>query len=83
MQGIPQEYQDLADIFNKSGLDELPPHQSTDYAIEIFPGAKLPKQKVYYMNTYGVDEQCAFIDKNLEFGFTEHARSKVAAPVLF
>lgn len=43
--GIPREYRDLVDVFSKGASDELPPHRTTDCAIEILLGGKLPKPK--------------------------------------
>lgn len=51
--------------------------------MEILPGAKLPKPKLYSMTPWELDELHAFIDKNLECGFIQPARSKVPVPVLF
>lgn len=44
-----------------------------DCAIEILPGAKLPKPKLYSMSPRELEELQAFIDKNLTWGFIELA----------
>lgn len=46
---IPKEYWDLKEMFSEKGSNELPPHRPTDRAIEILPGAKLPKPKLCSM----------------------------------
>ncbi|KAG8139065.1 hypothetical protein E2320_001858 [Naja naja] len=45
----PIEYTDLADVFNKTGNDQILPHRPTDCAIELIPGVKLPKPYMYSM----------------------------------
>lgn len=76
---IPKEYHDLVEDFSVKRLDELPHHQP----IEIVPGAKLPKPKLYSMTPRELVELCKFIDKNVAQGFTQLARPRIAVPVLF
>lgn len=54
-----------------------------DCSIEIMPGAKLPKPKLYSMTPRELEELCCFIDKNLKQVFFPMAQPRVAAPVLF
>lgn len=56
-------------MFSEEGSDELLPHRPTDYAIEIIPGAKLPKLKLYSTPPRELEELRAFKDKNLAQGF--------------
>lgn len=44
---IPPPYHDLMRVFEEWEANELPPHQSTDCAIELILGGKLPKAKLY------------------------------------
>ncbi|KAK9396259.1 hypothetical protein NXF25_019620, partial [Crotalus adamanteus] len=46
---FPAVYSDLADVFSERECNQLPPHRSTDCAIELIPGAKLPKLRMYAM----------------------------------
>lgn len=46
-------------------LTYSPPHQPTDCAIEILPGVKLLKPRLYSMTPRELEELRAFIDKNL------------------
>lgn len=66
-----QEYWDLRKVFSEKGSDELPPHRPTDSAIEILPGAKLPKLKRYSMIPRELEKLWLFIDKNLARGFIQ------------
>ncbi|ETE61349.1 Tf2-1, partial [Ophiophagus hannah] len=60
-------------------LDELPPHRPIDGVIEIVPGAKLPKPKLYSMSLREFEKLYAFIDKKLAQGFIQPARLKITA----
>ncbi|XP_039213407.1 uncharacterized protein LOC120314410 [Crotalus tigris] len=80
---FPHEYQDLAAVFSETECNQLPPHRPTDCGIEIEPGAKLPKPRMYAMTLKELEELRRFIDVNLARGFIQPARSRVAAPVLF
>lgn len=71
---ILKEYWNLQDIFRKRGSDALPRHCPMDCSIEILPGAKLPKPRLYSMTTRELKELCSFIDKNLKRGFMKPAR---------
>lgn len=80
---IPKEYQDLTEAFSKQELDVLPPHHPTGCAIEIPPGAKLPKPKMYSMTPREGEELRSFMDKNLDRDFIQLAKSRMAALILF
>ncbi|KAK9410979.1 hypothetical protein NXF25_002154 [Crotalus adamanteus] len=80
---FPVEYEDLRDVFSERECDALPPHRSTDCAIDIIPGAKLPKPRMYPMSPKELGELRRYIDKNLGHGFIQPARSRIAAPVIF
>lgn len=45
----PKVYKDLEEVFSEKECDILCPYQPTDCAIEIIPGATLPKPKMYSM----------------------------------
>lgn len=76
-------YGDLAEVFSEEECEVLPPHCSTDCAIELLPEAKLPKPHMYSMTQKVLKELRFYIDKNLARGFIQPSRSRLAAPVLF
>lgn len=47
---VPPEYHDLALAFSKEDVLSLPPHCPYDCAIELFPGATLPKSRLYNLS---------------------------------
>lgn len=79
----PSEYRDLVGAFWEKECDILQPHRTTYCTIEILPGAKFPKPKMYSMTPRDLKELRDFIDKNLARGFIQAAKSHVAALVLF
>ncbi|KAK9401814.1 hypothetical protein NXF25_010170 [Crotalus adamanteus] len=79
----PEEYRDLAAVFSEEDCNQLPPHRSTDCAIQLLPGVKLPKPRMYAMTPTEVQELRRYIDQNLARGFIQPARSRITAPVLF
>lgn len=46
-QEIPHKYMPFLDVFSKQLATKLPPHQPWDSAIDLLPGATLPKSKIY------------------------------------
>lgn len=44
---IPSDYAAFQDVFSKQAATKLQPHRSWDCAIDLLPGAKLPKDRVY------------------------------------
>lgn len=82
-QGFPSIYGDLAAVFSKEKCGVLPLHRLTNCAIELIPGAKLPKLRMYSMTPKELEKLRSYIDKNLARGFIRPSRSQMAAPVLF
>ncbi|KAK9395445.1 retrotransposon-derived protein PEG10 [Crotalus adamanteus] len=80
---IPKEYLDLAEVFSEKECDALPPHRPNDCSIELVPGAKLPRPRMYAMSPLEMEEMQRYVNKNLARGFIERAKSSVGAPVLF
>lgn len=72
---IPKEYRDLAEVFSKRESNVLLPHCPMFCTIEIVPGAKLPKLKLYSMMPREMEELQAFVNKNLTRGFIQLAKS--------
>ncbi len=44
---IPSDYRAFQDVFSKQAATQLPPHRPWDCAIDLQPGYKLPKGRVY------------------------------------
>lgn len=44
---VPNDYQDLTNVFSKDCALSLPPHRPYDCAIDLLPGASLPSSRLY------------------------------------
>ncbi|KAI3355432.1 hypothetical protein L3Q82_017896, partial [Scortum barcoo] len=44
---VPPCYHDLKEVFNKAKATSLPPHREWDCAIDLLPGAPIPKARLY------------------------------------
>ncbi len=44
---LPEEYRAFQDVFSKVAATKLPPHRPWDCAINLLPGTKLPKGRIY------------------------------------
>ncbi|KAI3368620.1 hypothetical protein L3Q82_025630 [Scortum barcoo] len=44
---VPPCYHDLKEVFNKAKATSLPPHHEWDCAIDLLPGAPIPKARLY------------------------------------
>ncbi|KAI3377400.1 hypothetical protein L3Q82_008590 [Scortum barcoo] len=47
---VPPCYYDLKEVFNKTKATSLPPHREWDCAIELLPGAPIPKARLYSLS---------------------------------
>lgn len=67
----------------KRNVRHCPPLRITNCVIELVPGAKLPKPRMYAMTQKELEELRRYIDKYLARGFIQPSRSRMAALVLF
>lgn len=44
---VPKEYQAFRDVFSARSATRLPPHRPWDCCIDLLPGTKLPKGRIY------------------------------------
>ncbi|XP_039182443.1 vomeronasal type-2 receptor 26-like [Crotalus tigris] len=79
---FPEVYNDLAEVFSEQECNVLPPHRTTYCVVDILPGAKLPKPRMYTMTPRELEDLRRYIDQNLAWGFIQPAQSRVAALVL-
>lgn len=63
------------EVFSEKECDMLPPHHPMDCAIEILPGVKLPKLKMYSMAPKEMMELRGYINKNLARRFIQVEKS--------
>lgn len=65
-------------IFSEKECESLPPHRKTDCTIELKPGTKLSKPRMYVMTPHELQELQSYIDKKLARGFIIPSRSHMA-----
>lgn len=80
---IPDEYKDYSDVFDKKGMDILPPHRPYNLKIELILGSEPKAGPIYPLNPIQAEELKKFIHENLGKGFIQHSKSPCGAPVLF
>jgi hypothetical protein len=80
---IPSTYRVFLDIFSKKKAETLPPHRSTDHAIDLETGTKLPYGRIYSLSETELKTLKAYIETNLANGFIQRSSSPAASPILF
>ncbi|KAI2646678.1 Transposon Tf2-8 polyprotein [Labeo rohita] len=50
LEEVPVPYRDLAEVFSKRSATQLPPHRPYDLAIDLVPGAVLPRGHLYSLS---------------------------------
>ncbi|XP_052453258.1 uncharacterized protein LOC128014065 [Carassius gibelio] len=80
---IPPEYRAFQDVFSKQLATKLPPHRPWDCAIDLLPGATLPKGRIYPLS---IPEQKAmeeYIQEALAQEFIRPSTSPAASSFFF
>jgi hypothetical protein len=82
---LPKNLSDFLDVFSKKEAEKLPPHRSSDHAIEIQPDKldQLPRGRLYGMSRNELEELDRYLKDNLAKGFIRASKSELASPVLF
>ncbi|KAL0151373.1 hypothetical protein M9458_053367 [Cirrhinus mrigala] len=71
------------DVFSKQAATHLPPHRPWDCAIELLPGAQLPKGRVYPLSIPERQAMEEFITEALSQGFIQPSTSPAASSFFF
>jgi len=80
---IPATYGEFMEVFSKEKAETLPPHRSTDHAIDLEPGYNLAYWRFYNVSELELRTLKAYIEANLANGFIQRSLSPEAAPILF
>ncbi|KAI2647943.1 Transposon Tf2-9 polyprotein [Labeo rohita] len=75
-ENIPSEYHDLAEAFSKTRATQLPPHRSSDCAIELLPG-------IFPLSQPETDAMKVYIEEELAKGFIVPSTSPASAGFFF
>jgi hypothetical protein len=76
-------YGEFVEIFSNDKAETLPPHRSTDHAIDLEPGYHLPYGRIYNLSECESWMFKAYIDANQSNRFIQQTSLPAAAPVLF
>jgi len=80
---IPAIYGEFVEVFGKAKAETLPPHPSTDHAIDLDPGYIFWYGWNYNLSEFELRMLKPFIEVNLANGFIQWSSSLVVAPILF
>ncbi|KAI5628755.1 hypothetical protein C0J50_0089, partial [Silurus asotus] len=80
---IPHEYRAFSDVFSEEAATQLPPHRPWDCAIDLKPGAKLPKGRVYPLSAPEHQAMEGYIQQALRQGFITQSSSPAASSFFF
>jgi len=79
---IPAIYGDDVEDFSKAKVETLPPHRSTDHAIDLEPSYKLSFGRIYNLSEFELRMLKSYIEVNLAMGFIQQSSSPAEAPIL-
>ncbi|KAK3568097.1 hypothetical protein QTP86_030296, partial [Hemibagrus guttatus] len=79
---LPGEYQDYKDVFSQMAATKLLPHRPWDCAIDLLPGAKLPKGRVYPLSIPENKAMEEYIREALQQEFIRRSTSPAASSLL-
>jgi len=68
---IPAIYGDFVEVFRKSQGVTLPPHRSTDHAIDLEPGYNSPTGRIYNTSEFEVRTIESYIEANISNMFIQ------------
>ncbi|KAI3357847.1 hypothetical protein L3Q82_016237 [Scortum barcoo] len=69
---VPPCYHDLKEVFNKAKAMSLPPHREWDCAIDLLPGAPIPKARLYSISSFERKAMEEYIETSLQSGIRHH-----------
>ncbi|KAI3368207.1 hypothetical protein L3Q82_007933 [Scortum barcoo] len=72
---VPPCYHDLREVFSKSKVTSLPPHQTLDCAIDLLPEAPIPKARLYAISGPEREAMDEYIEASLRSGIIRPSSS--------
>ncbi|KAI3372980.1 hypothetical protein L3Q82_023425 [Scortum barcoo] len=80
---VPPCYHDLQEVFNKTKATSLPPHRPWDCAINLLPGAPIPKARLYSISGPERKAMEEYIEASLRSGIILPSSSPAGAGFFF
>ncbi|KAI3358945.1 hypothetical protein L3Q82_014740 [Scortum barcoo] len=82
--GVPTEYLDFREVFNKAKATSLPPHRPSDCAIDLQPGTTTPPRgRLYSLSAPEREAMEAYINDSLAAGIIRPSSSPAGAGFFF
>ena len=81
--GLPDQYKEYQDVFEKKNADMLPQHRLYDCGIDLQEGTQPPFGPIYSLLQNELTTLREYLDGNLAKNFIRHLKSLVGAPILF
>jgi hypothetical protein len=82
LSGVPSDYHEFADVFDKGKASQLPPHHPYDLKIDLEEGSTLPLGTIYLLSPVELEALRKFLDENIATGLLHSSSSPHRAPVL-
>jgi len=83
LSGVPSDYHEFVDVFNKGKASQLPPHRLYDLKIDLEEGSAPPLGTIYPLSLVELEALRKFLDENIATGLLCSSSSPNGAPVLF
>ncbi|CAJ0962726.1 unnamed protein product [Ranitomeya imitator] len=80
---IPEFLSDFQDVFEESKSDALPPHRNCDCAIDLIPGSKFPKGRLFNLSVPEHTAMRSYVKESLEKGHIRPSSSPLGAGFFF
>jgi hypothetical protein len=76
-------YGEFMEVFSNENAETLPPHRSTDLAIDLEPCYNMSYWRIYNLSEFELRTLKAYIEPNIANGFIQRLSSPAAALILF
>jgi hypothetical protein len=83
LSGVPSDYHEFADVFNKGKASQLPPHHPYDLKINLEEGSAPPLGTIYPLSLVELEALRKFLDENITTRLLHSSLSPHRAPILF
>ena len=80
---VPDYLKEFTSVFSKQWFDVLPEPREWDHAVEIIPGSKPTRCKVYPLSPVEQKELDTFLKENLETGQIRPSKFLMSSSVFF
>ena len=83
LSGVPKEYMDIKEVFNKARATSLPPHRPYDCAIDLLPGSSPPRGRLFSLSAPETKTMEKYINDSLAAGLIRPSSSPAGAGFFF